>query len=240
MLFTSFAAFLAALDRRFGDPDERNTAASKLDKLRQGNREFGAYNADFKELMDILDNTDDTTRRHALKRGLNHEMHNALAIYPAPKDEEFDAFVERLNELDCRLHALRIETPNHQGHRHQHSTPKDTTGGRNTSSNSTTASGTDARPMDLSAGTTKIRITAAERARRRAQGLCMYCGGVGYFAADCSLAKARLVGKRRAITAAATTDSTSGSSVNTAIDSEDDSDSLLLLYYYISFYAFSL
>ena len=45
--FTSFAAFLAALDRHFGDPDERNTAASKLDKLRQGNREFGAYYADF-------------------------------------------------------------------------------------------------------------------------------------------------------------------------------------------------
>ena len=151
-------------------------------------------------------------------------MLNALAIYPAPKDEEFDAYVERLNELDCRLRALRVHTPNHQGQRHQHSTPKDTT------SNSTTASGTDAGPMDLSAGTAKTRITAAESARRRAQGLCMYCGGVGHFAADCSLAKARPVGKRRAITAAATitaatTGSASGRGVITAIDSEDDSDS---------------
>ena len=94
VLFTSFAVFLAALDRHFGDPDERNTAASKLDTLRQANREFGAYYADFQELMDSLDNTDNTTRRHALKRGLNHEMLNALAIYPTPKDEEFDAYVE--------------------------------------------------------------------------------------------------------------------------------------------------
>ena len=94
VLLTSFTEFLAALDRHFGDPDKRNTAPSKLDKLRQGNREFGAYYADFQELMDILDNTDDTTRRHALKRGLNHEMLNALAIYPTPKDEEFDAYVE--------------------------------------------------------------------------------------------------------------------------------------------------
>ena len=109
VLFTSFAAFLAALDRYFGDRDERNTAASKLDKLRQGKREFGAYYADFQELMDILDNTDNTTRQHALERGLNHEMHNALDIYPAPKDEEFDAYVERLNELDCRLRALRVQ-----------------------------------------------------------------------------------------------------------------------------------
>ena len=179
--------------------------------------------------MDILDNMDDTTRRHALKRGLNHKMLNALAIYPAPKDQEFDTDVERLNELECRLRALRVQMPNHQqGHCYQHSTPKDATGC--TSCNSTTASGADAGPMDLSAGAAKTRITAAERARLRAQGLCMYCLRVGHFAADCSLAKARPVKKRRAITAAATTTvattgSTSGRGVITAIDSEDDSDS---------------
>ena len=81
--------------------------------------------------------------------------------------------------------------------------------------------------MDLSAGAAKTRITAAERARCRAQRLCMYCGGVGHFAADCPLAKARPVGTRRAITAAATTTTGSacGRGVITAIDSEDDSDS---------------
>ena len=218
--YTLFAAFLAAVDRNFGDPDERNTAASKLDTLRQGSREFVTYYVDFQELMDILDNLDDTTLRHALKRGLIHEMLNALTIYPAPKDEEFDAYVESLHELDYRLRALRVQTPNHQRHRHQHSTPKDTT------SNSTTASGTDIGPMDLTAGAAKTCITATECARRRAQGLCMYCGGVGHFAAVCSLAMARPVGKRRGITAlattaAATTGSASSRSVITTIDSED-------------------
>ena len=184
--------------------------------------------------MNILDNTDDTSRRHALTLGLNHEMLNALAIYPAPKDEEFNAYVERLNELDCRLRALRVQTPNHQGHRHQNLSPKHNTSGGNTS-NSTTASGANAGPTDLSAGAAKTRIPAAERTGRRAQGLCMYCGGVGHFAADCPLAKARPVVKRRAITAApttteatttaATTGSTSGRGVITAIDSEDDADS---------------
>ena len=112
ILFDSFAAFLTALDRHFGDPDEKHTAALALDKLRQANREFGAYYADFQELMDILETTDDTSRRHALKRGLNHEMLSALAIYPAPKDESFDEYVERLNELDCRLRALATHTRN--------------------------------------------------------------------------------------------------------------------------------
>ena len=108
--FDTFAAFLTALDRNFGDPDEKHTAALALDKLRQASREFGAYYADFQELMDVLENTDDTSRRHALKRGLNHEMLNALAIFPAPKNKSFDAYVERLNELDCRLRALNTHS----------------------------------------------------------------------------------------------------------------------------------
>src|SRR6266705_4773415 len=109
IVFDTFAAFLAALDRHFGDPDEKHTAALALDRLRQANREFCAYYADFQELMDVLE-PDDTSWRHALKRGLNQEMLNALAIFPTPKEESFGKFVERLNELDCRLPALAIHT----------------------------------------------------------------------------------------------------------------------------------
>ena len=36
--------------------------------------------------------------------------------------------------------------------------------------------------MDLSA--TRKKLTPAERQRRQIQGLCMYCGGVGHFAAE--------------------------------------------------------
>ena len=37
--------------------------------------------------------------------------------------------------------------------------------------------------MNISAN--RGKITAAERARRIAQGLCNYCGGTGHFAAQC-------------------------------------------------------
>ena len=104
--FETFAACLTALDRHFGDPDKKRTASVALDELRQSNREFGAYYADFQKLLDILATTDDTSRGHAIKRGLNHEMLSALAIIPAPKDKSFDAYVESLYELDCRLRAL--------------------------------------------------------------------------------------------------------------------------------------
>ena len=187
ILFNCYAAFLAALDRHFGDPDEKHTTALSLEKLRQANREFGAYYANFQELMDIHETTDDTSRRHALKRGLNPEMLSTLAIYPTPKDESFDEYVERLNELDCRLRALATHTRN----QHRPQAPRTLTPAATAAAGATaaatpatagTATGTAAGPMDLSAAIGKL--TPAERQRRRTQGLCMYCGGVGHFAAE--------------------------------------------------------
>ena len=126
--FDTFAVFLTALDPHFGDPDEKHTASLALDKLRQSTREFSAYYADFQELMDILETRDDTSRRHALKRGLNHDMLSALGIFPAPQEKSFDAYVKRLNELDCRLGAWNPHShrrPQHQPH-HIHPPTMDT------------------------------------------------------------------------------------------------------------------
>lgn len=97
-----FGPSLKALDHHFGGLNEKHTAALALNKLLQANREFASYYADFQELTDILETSDDVSRRHALKQGLNHEMLNALAIFPAPKDENFDDHVEHLNRLDPR------------------------------------------------------------------------------------------------------------------------------------------
>ena len=179
--FDTFAAFLAALERHFGDPDEKHTASVALDRLRQGNREFNQYYADFQELMDILDHMDDASRRHALTRGLSNEMQDALAIYPAPENESLNQYIIRLNALDCRLRARQ----NRKNHNHSHNQNGRHPTSSSSSAGTSTATGTAAGPMDLSA--TRGPISAAERARRRAKGLCMYCGGTGHFAAECPL-----------------------------------------------------
>ena len=84
--------------------------------------------------------------------------------------------------------------------------------------------------MDLSA--TRGRISNAEKARRRAQGLCMYYGGTGHFAAQCPARPAASKaagtpggssGNRRAITAAGAT--VTPSPAPTGHVSEVDSDS---------------
>ena len=181
ILFDSFTAFLAALNCHFCDPDEKHTAALTLDKLRQANREFGTYYSDFQELIDILETMDDTSRRHALKCGLKHKILSALTIYPTSKDESFDEYVERLNELDCRLWALATHTCN----QHCSQVPRTLTPATVVATPATagTATGTAAGPMDLSAA--RGKLTPAERQRRRTQVLCMYCGGVSHFAAEC-------------------------------------------------------
>ena len=79
--------------------------------------------------------------------------------------------------------------------------------------------------MDHLAGIAKTCITATERTRHRVQGLCIYRRGILHFAANCPLAKARPIGKRRAITAVSATGSASGRSVITAMDSKNNLDS---------------
>ena len=180
ILFDSFAAFLATLNRHLSNPDEKHTAALALDKLRQANRKFGLYYADFQELMDILETMDDTSRRQALKHRLNYEMLSALAICPAPKDESFDEYIQRLNKLDCRLRALATQTRN----QHRLQAPRTLTrAAAATPATASIATGTAASPIHLSAATGKL--TPAERQHCRTQSLCMYCGGVSHFAAEC-------------------------------------------------------
>ena len=52
--FTSLEEFTDVLCTAFGDPDEVKTAVRKLEALRQNNREFSQYYAEFQRLITIL------------------------------------------------------------------------------------------------------------------------------------------------------------------------------------------
>ena len=107
--FANAAAFLTEPARVFGDSDEEATATRKMKRLRQGNRAFERYCADFTHLATILEDTD-KTQRHALERGLSADMLDELRHQNAPPDETSNAFVDRPKHLDdsiCRTKALR-------------------------------------------------------------------------------------------------------------------------------------
>lgn len=180
--FTSLEEFMEVLRIAFGDPDEVKTAVRKLEALRQNNREFSQYYAEFQRLITILQ-YDDQAKCHALERGLNREIKDALVHQDNPPDETFTQFVARLNRLDNRIRARKQEQ--HTGR--PNNTPRVPTTPTipmpPAAEQGTTDVGTHPGPMNLSAN--RGRVPPAERARRIAQGLCNYCGGTGHFAAQC-------------------------------------------------------
>ena len=163
--FATLEEFTQALQIAFGDPDEVRTAVLELESLRQSNKEFSRYYANFQRLMAIV-RYDERAKKAALERGLNKELKGALTLQDAPEDETFLQFVARTNRLDNRIRAHAQEL-------------------RNTSTTPAPRTAT----MELNAN--QRHLAPAERQRRIAQGLCKYCGGTGHFALECPAAGRR-------------------------------------------------
>ena len=185
--FTSLERFIEVLCIAFGDPDEVKTAVRKLEAIRQNNREFSQYYADFQRLITILQ-YDDQAKHHALERGLNWEIKDALVHQDGPPEETFERFVARLNRLDNRIRARKQEynvgeSTNLSGGTTTRAPHTTVTQPVAVIEQGTTDIGTHPGPINLSAN--RGRISAAQRACRIAQGLCNYCGGTGHFAAQC-------------------------------------------------------
>ena len=77
--FTNVTALLDVLEAAFGDPDRTGTAERKLESLKQANRDFSTYYAEFSR---HVANTqwNDATKKTALSRGLSNEIKDALAL----------------------------------------------------------------------------------------------------------------------------------------------------------------
>jgi hypothetical protein len=177
-------ALCRVLEDAFGDPDRRATAERQLERLRQANREFSLYFADFQRLIADVD-WNDGAKRHSLERGLSTELKDALVTLDLP--ESFPEFAALLQRLDNRIRARSAE-------RHGSRTP----GYRPVASGgpgvrTQPAQGNpdpppitvqhDHVPMDTSS--LRRRLAPEERARRIAEGRCLYCGGQGHMAREC-------------------------------------------------------
>lgn len=198
----------------YGDPDEKGTALHLLENLRQTNRDFSTYFAEFQRLMGILDYSEEA-KLHMLKRGLSNEIKEKL-VGVADEPTNFDGFVTLVKRLDNKIRAYAQET-NRRTNRNStnHIQPRTTT-----SSSRAAAPVAQAvaprlppatvqpsaimnpqylgpAPMDLSSG--RRKLTVEEKAQRLAEGRCLYCGGFGHMAGTCPVKPAN----RRPVQAAA-------------------------------------
>jgi len=150
------AALITILENAFGDPDRVATAEQELNKLRQTNREFSLYYAEFQRLIAELD-YNDTAKKNALRRGLSEELKDTLAQNPN-QPEDFQQFVNLCNRLDNQIRARKAEkrgdgyrprqTPAHTPRTTQPATPKPAPVPHPTNTNS---GNYGTVPMDLSA-----------------------------------------------------------------------------------------
>jgi len=185
----SIDALIQILEDAFGDPDRIATATRELKNLRQANREFSLYFADFQRLAAELD-WNEAAKRHALQSGLSEEIKAALAV--VGEAEGYADYIRQLQKMDNRLRAHQADikkkgtnigtgTSKGVGQARQSSA---STGTQGTVHPTQTGSGYyGPAPMDLSSG--KNHITLEEKATRMKEGRCFYCGGLGHLAKDC-------------------------------------------------------
>ena len=182
------AAVIQLLEEAFGDPDRVATAFRELAALRQKDREFSLYLADFQRIAADLTLGEQSKIEH-LRSGLSNELKDTLTgVLEVPED--YAGFVRACQKLDNKLCARRREKrgEDHRPPRTANmSTPPPTpTQTPATAPAHATASNSGyygPAPMDLSA--VRYRLTADEKRKRFDQGLCMYCGGSGHFASNC-------------------------------------------------------
>jgi hypothetical protein len=180
-----FKAFVTSLEEAYGDPDHVNTAERALAKLRQGNRDFVTYYAEFQRLIADL-NWNDVAKRAALHRGLCEELKDILSTQDVPED--WSHYVALVKKRDMQYRVRKAETHRSSGQTKPTTTPTI----RNTSPNPAqntphaTSSGSGhfgPAPMDLSAA--RRRLSPEERQKRIDENRCLYCGSFNHMARDC-------------------------------------------------------
>jgi hypothetical protein len=181
----NFKAFVTSLEEAYGDPDHVNTAERALAKLRQGNRDFVAYHAEFQRLIADL-NWNNTAKHAALHRGLYEKLKDILSTQDLPED--WSRYVALVKRPDMQYRARKAETHCSSGQTKPTTMPT----ARNTSPNPAqnaphpTSSGSGhfgPAPMNLSAA--RRRLSHEECQKRINENRCRYCGGFNHMARDC-------------------------------------------------------
>ena len=178
----SVTELLKVLEIAFGDPDGESTAERKLEVLRQTNREFSLYYAEFQRYAaDVQWN--ESAKWTALTRGLSTRIKDALVL-TSDIPSKFSEYATFLQRLDNRIRAREAEKKGRPAPRTTTLTPS--TPSQCTTSPAAPVSSCPTDPMDLSARR-RGPLSQEEKGKRIMQGCCLYCGGLGHTIRTCTV-----------------------------------------------------
>lgn len=195
--------FVDHLERLYGNPHRKEQAANEWMLLRQDNREFSEFLAQFERLAAIAGITEENQRRRQLGLSISNKLRYRMASAEnIPTD--YVSFRERCIQIESRFREADALASISK----VLSTPKNTTPRRNTLTHPARdtaparllyppnpATGANATPiaprtttyggnaMDLSRQ--RGPLTSEEKQRRKDLNLCLYCGNPGHIARDC-------------------------------------------------------
>jgi hypothetical protein len=158
-------------------------------EIKQKNREFSQYYAEFQVIAADLD-WNPSALRNALRSGLSEEMKDSFIHTDMP--DELHAFVTLCQKRDNHIRQRKAEKAAQHKWTSSTGSPSAPRAPAPPKAPEIAPAGTIARytgpaPMDLSAG--RRRISDEERAKRFADGSCLYCGGFNHRAVDCAVRK---------------------------------------------------
>ena len=183
-LRSDFTSFKEELDNLYLDRNLKYTAEDKIMRLRQ-TKSAASYSVEFQSLVALLD-LNDAAKRLLFYFGLKPEVKDAIATVDRAKT--FILLIDQAINIDQRRHQRTLEdkktvspsTPTPQP-RTPRPSPAPSTGKPTTTGDvkkSTTPAPTQSRGP-------RGPLTPDEKARRKANNLCMYCGQPGHIATDC-------------------------------------------------------
>lgn len=201
--FEDIDAFYTFLRKAFGDPDRKATAQRELNGIKQANKEFSVFYADFSRLA-AESGFDEYALKFLLEQSISAELSDLMLHHDTP--DEYQKYVDLLQNLDSRHRAnvaknKKIARPFFRAPYSSSGSTSPSTTSRASSpalsvssfgsyrapstvlSPSDSASNLGPRPMDLSAA--RVPTSEEEKDRRRANGLCLYCGLSGHGAERC-------------------------------------------------------
>jgi hypothetical protein len=177
----NFETFITEFQESFSDTDSVRTAINKIRRLRQGDRPASAYAADFRLLACDIP-WDEAALMDLFRYGLRNDVKDLLLTFHEEPKSLTEA-ISRAVRCDNRLFERRSERQQvlrprtEQTYASIVATPP---------SNPIQAMNDGPAPMEIDS-TSRRRgpLSNAEKQRRWANRLCLYCGGPGHIAITC-------------------------------------------------------